>query len=438
MSKSTFIICAWLLLSGLSSCYDTNNTYGNGLVDSAFRNVVTDTSTVLITSVLIDSLETSGKSLVLAGQYTHPLWGTITSSSYVSYTRPSYLTDIEETVILDSLVLLLSPNGYFVGDTTLYQQFRIHKLEEKIVLHDNGYLYNKDYISYDPLPLATHSYKPKPNDGELIEIRLSDDLGNDLLTRFHNRDNSVSSDFFEDYFKGIAIVPEDSISRSLLAFSVGDTLTSLLLYYHVQDELSSSKELLFTPSTANQFNHISHNREGTLMEPYPSRQVEIPSSVLGNRGVMMCGVGWYTRLEFPHLNNILQQGERVDIESAYLKIYPEPGLYSSYNALPDSIYLYIADENNVVTDAVKDYLGEQVQACVLVRDDTFNENTYYYFDVTDFMQKELGAFGMYKHNLQLVFNSSDYSTTFKNLTFSDQQGRAPIVLQLSYKIYESY
>ena len=166
--------------------------------------------------------------------------------------------------------------------------------------------------------------------------------------------------------------------------------------------------------------------------------VEIPSAELSNRGVLFGGLGWYTRLEFPYLNNLMQQGTQVEIESALLKIYPEQGTYSAYNTLPDSLYLYIADENNVVTDAVTDYLGSEVQRGTLSEDNTFNENTYYYFDVTQFMQEELGAFGMYKHNLQLVFNSDDYTGTFKNLTFNDQGGRNPVTLQLIYKVYESY
>lgn len=53
------------------------------------------------------------------------------------------------------------------------------------------------------------------------------------------------------------------------------------------------------------------------------------------------------------------------------------------------------------------------------------------------MKEELGTFGKYKHNLQLVFSEDDYTGTFKNMTFSDQQGRSPIVLQLIYKVYES-
>ena len=121
-----------------------------------------------------------------------------------------------------------------------------------------------------------------------------------------------------------------------------------------------------------------------------------------------------------------------------LKLYPELGTYSETNALPDSVYLYIADENNVVTDAVTDYLGTQVQGGTLVKDDVFNENTYYYFDVTDFMQQELGTIGINKHNLQLVLNEDSYTKTFKNMTFGDRQSKSPIVLQLIYKIYESY
>lgn len=437
MYKPCFVLYLFLFVVAVS-CYDENNTYGEGLVSSAFRNVLVDTSTVWVTSVLIDSLETSGKGVALAGGYVHPLWGKMASSAFIPYQRPSYNTEADEVVVLDSLVLLLFSNGYFVGDTTVPLTINIHLITEKISLNDNGYLYNKSTVAYDDELLGTYTFKPKPNDSTFWEIRLSDELGNDLLTKFHTHDQAISSDRFEDYFKGIVIIPEGESSQALLGFAVADTAAAISLRYHIADELENNQELLFKAKTETQFNNISHDRTGTLMENYPYRQVEIPSDSLGNRGILMCGVGWYTRLEFPYLNNIRTEGEYVEIEQAYLKIYPEPGSYSSYNTLPDSVYLYIADENNVITDAVKDYLGEEVQVGVLIKDDTFDENTFYYFDVTDFMQQELGASGKYKHNLQLVYNANDYTGTLKNLTVSDQNGRTPIVLQLSYKIYESY
>lgn len=422
----------------LSACYDEESTYGKEWVTSAFRNVTIDTSTVVTTAVLIDSLETSGKNLVLVGRYTHPCWGSITATSYLPYSRPSYTTDSEEKVALDSLVFRLAYTGRFIGDTTQVQSFSIHRLTEKISLTDAGYLYNHSSFSYETEPLTSYRFRPKPSSPDTLDIRLPDALGEDLLTRFHSGDEAVSSDRFEEYFKGLVLVPDAGNSHSVLTFAVTDSLASMILYYHIENEWNEQRQLLFSPSATSQFNSITHDRSGTAMEEYPTRDVEIPSGALDNRSLLFGGLGWYTRLEFPYLNDLLQQGKQVQVESALLKIYPEPGTYSASNALPDSIYLYIADENNVVTEAVTDYLGEEVQAGVLVKDETFQENTYYYFDVTQFMSEELGAFGMYKHNLQLVLHEGDYTSTLRNLTFSDQGGRSPIVLQLIYKIYESY
>lgn len=69
MVRTFFALGGLMLCLGLFSCYDENGTYGSDLVDSAFRNVRIDTSTVVVTSVLIDSLETSGKNVALVGRY---------------------------------------------------------------------------------------------------------------------------------------------------------------------------------------------------------------------------------------------------------------------------------------------------------------------------------------------------------------------------------
>lgn len=420
------------------SCYDESSSFGENLVNSVFRNVTTDTCSVVVTATVIDSLETNGKGIALVGQYTHSLWGGVSSTSYISYSSPSYITDADESVKLDSLVLSLGYSGYSIGDTLQSFTFTVHSLKEKITLNDNGYLYNNSFFQYDEQPLVTYQMKPRPNESDCFEVRLPDQIGNDLLNKLHKRDDVISDDYFEDYFKGIAIKPDLNTDQSLLSFAVGDTSAALILYYHVDGEVAESQSCIFYPNTEKQFYQIQHDRTGTAMESLPLKNIEVTSTELGNKGLLFGGLGWYSRLAFPYVNNILQLGERVSIESAFLKIYPEPGSFSQVDMLPDSLYLYIIDENNVVTDAVTDYLGEEVQSGTLIKDETFLENTYYYFDISTFMQDELGAFGYYKHSLQLVFNEDTYTNTLKNLTFSDQQGKLPIKLQLTYKIYESY
>lgn len=436
-SSFALLFMCVMVAAGISSCYDEANSYGEELVESPFRTVFIDSSTVEVTSVLIDSVETSAKGVGLVGNYTHPIWGKVISSTYLPYSRPTYSTDIDETVVFDSLVFALNYSGYSIGDTTLMQQIEVHRLTEKVVLNDNGYLYSNSSFKYDPVPIAVGSFKPKPNSGTTVEIRLPDDLGQDLLTRFHRRDQAVSSDFFEDYFKGFVLTPGEN-SQTIQGLAVGDTACAMKLYYHIADGTLNQQSLVFSVNTSNQFNHVNHDRKGTSLESYGSRKVEIPSSEIANRGFLFGGIGWYSRLSFPYLNSLMQSGEQVEISQAYLKIYPEPSSYSDSNPLPDSLYLYIVDENNVVTNTVKDYLGTEVQAAVLVKDEIYKENTYYYFDVSDFMQDELGAIGKYKHSLFLVLDDDDITKTFRNLTINDQKGRYPIVLQITYRIYESY
>ena len=163
MYKLLVVVCCYFIIfCSIVSCYDENNTFGNRLVDSDLRNISMDTSSITVTAVLIDSLETSGKQVVLAGKYMHPLWGSISAASYIPYLRPQYSTESDVTVQFDSLILLLSTNKNFVGDTTQQQRYSIHLLSEKVVLNDNGYLYNNSSFAYEPEPLTVYSFIPRP------------------------------------------------------------------------------------------------------------------------------------------------------------------------------------------------------------------------------------------------------------------------------------
>lgn len=426
-----------LMAYSFFSCYDTQNSFGEDWVETAFRNVLVDTCTVSVTSSVIDSVETNGKGMSLFGKYTHSLWGSLSATSYLPYETPSYSTDADENVRLDSMVFAFHYTGYSIGDTTKPLKIRIHRLQERVLTNDNGYIYSQASFAYDPTPLATYTFVPNLDSDEQVEIRLSDEFGEELLSRLHNRDDGVSGDRFQDYFKGLAIVPDEETCQNAVSILVNDTSSVIILRYTLEND-ESEQECTITPNTTNNFYHIDHDRSATLLEGLPTRNVDIGSAELGNRGFLFGGLGWYSTLSFPHLNNILQLGERVAIESAYLKIYPEPGSWSEYNELPDSLYLYIVDENNVITDAVTDYLGEEVQRATFVEDNSIVGNNYYYFDITTFMQEELGAIGQYKHSLRLVLNDETYTQTWSNLTFGDQSSQYPINLQVTFKIYESY
>lgn len=86
--------------------------------------------------------------------------------------------------------------------------------------------------------------------------------------------------------------------------------------------------------------------------------------------------GIYSEIEFPHLNNLLEQGDIVSIESAVLYLYSAQGSYGKVNSLPSELRLYTVNENNVLESQVYESSGTTVQTGNLVVDQE-NLNTYY-------------------------------------------------------------
>lgn len=66
-----------------------------------------DTCTVNISTIYMDSVETTGDSLCQIGHYKDSYWGEVTSSYYAEYSTPSFSSQIEHEYRLDSITLTM-------------------------------------------------------------------------------------------------------------------------------------------------------------------------------------------------------------------------------------------------------------------------------------------------------------------------------------------
>ena len=101
--------------------------------------------------------------------------------------------------------------------------------------------------------------------------------------------------------------------------------------------------------------------------------------------------GYYNQLEFPYLNSLGSAGQIVSIESATLYLYPLARSYNEVSQLPNDIRLYITDENNVLEDYVYGSDGVTVQTGDLTIDEMYGKETYYSFDLTEFIRNNYGT-----------------------------------------------
>lgn len=141
---------------------------------------------------------------------------------------------------------------------------------------------------------------------------------------------------------------------------------------------------------------------------------------------------------FPYLSNLRSIGEHCKAASAELIIYPREGTYcrQNYSPLPESLNLYVSDENNISTGgAITDSDGTSLQTGSLTYDDMmFPESTYYTYDITDFINSQFGKIGINKQFLQLLDPS--YGYTLDELVIGDMDlGGYNIKLEIQLAVY---
>ncbi len=439
--KKILLLISLIVSVFCSSCRDELSSLGSNWLESDLKNVLTDTCTVKMSTVWMDSINTSNKAVAQIGHYSDNTWGKITGTSFIEYSPAKFSPNTNLKYQYDSLTISMKCNGEYLGDTLAPVKVRLHELTDNIELNSTtGYLYNTSSVPYNSTPLSTITIYPRPKGQNLLEYRLSDDLGQKWFNKILDESEDFSSsDKFRQYFRGISFVPDESADKSIMGFGVSDSSMYVTLYYHEISESSNASTLKFTPNTP-RFNKVTTDRTGSPIEALNTKTTELVSDKTANITFVQGLTGLYTKLEFPYLNNLLEKGQVVSIESATLYLYPVKGSYGTSNPLPSTLALYKSDENNVTQDQIKNTLGTSVQSGNLVTDEELHENTYYSFDITSFLQSNLGQIGYNIKELQLVIPEDKINTSYRSVIFGDKNysQKNKVKLSVLYKVYNPY
>ena len=438
--KILILICIGLIIASLGSCDNSGMEIGDNWVHPSTRVVIIDTCTVNVSSVLLDSIPTSGGNYIFAGRYRSDNWGETKTSTYITFKKTTdytYNPDVKVRAVLDSMMLILQPDSMLLGDTTKLMRLNVHRIREEVELNDEGYLYGHSSFAYDAEPFHVESYYPKPRRGRELEIRLPDEMGKEFLEKLVNHDEDMETDEdFRKYFRGIVLRGDDS-SEALLAFKADkDSLCRMVIYYHTIGEDRLEHEATFFPERHLLFTQVESDRTGTPLEGITFIDNEISSFNSNNLAFMEGLTGIYTKIEFPHLNRIRELGDHGAIVSATLRIYPLAGSFErlNYSELPQKLQLYTSNEKNVTTGSITDS-NDQMQTGSLHYDEQLPDETYYTYDVTEFIKDQVGKIGVNKLHLQMI--GENYGYTLRNMVVGNQTvGDKNIHLYIKYALYD--
>jgi hypothetical protein len=431
-----------LILLAFFSCNQNNQSFDIG---GKYVNVQTDlryidTLTVNSFTVKLDSLRTSGlpdgEGAVVVGKYHDPEIGDISSSSYFKLMLPDVRT-VPVNAIYDSLKLIIVDNNYRIGDTLQSFTIHVHRVEQTIKVREDNYLYNTSKFAYDNEPLGSRTFKPRPNtpSHDTVSIRLSDDLGKEILQLFLDKDDRIlQMDNWLNYFKGMTIQGDFS-NEAMVGFKTASATPVMRLYYHYYDftNISQYRDFGIFAYAINQFNHFEITNP--LIDLPNNQKDKLDAKYTDKQSYIQAGTGIVTRLEIPFLKNLLALHENMQILRAQLIIEPVRNTYKTI-LLPPRISLFQSDKYNRFGSPVLNMNTGSALIGTLVIDNEYQEATSYTFDITNFIQNKIIEATDDIPALLITITPNDiYKTADRLILGSQNNSESKITLKVYYMNY---
>jgi hypothetical protein len=413
-----------------SSCVEDDFSLGSEALSSDFKTIVTDTCTVILSTAQDDSIVTSGLNVAWIGNYRDSYFGKITCSSYMAFSYPGDKSGKIKNSVFDSVMLTMQIDSDYYGDTTQRQTISIYKLNQLIEKDDYGYLYDISTASVDPNPLTTFSFGPRPKRNKKYEIRLPDDFGKDLLTKFlENADEVSDEDHFEDYFKGFAFLPDTSKGNSINSFFIKDSSVCITIYYHVNFGSRTDQEIIICENKDLQFNHVDHDKTGTPIENLLSKGKELVSSKTGNQAYIQNLTGIYAYVSFPYLNLLQQIGDYVELKSAVLYVPPVSNSYEDKTPLADAISVTAVYESGKQVS-----LGNTEAQTVELY---YDYSKFFPITVTSYLDEQMGTVNIDKLKLKLKISRNEVTNDLKRIVIGDMDNsKSKIKVRIKLLVYD--
>ena len=417
-----FLLSVFSLLI-LSACTKPDIRFATPYTGSNATNVVqVDTFAVQVSTVFLDSFQTSGTKAQLLGRYIDPFFGVVTSQSFTDIGTPKPLPAITNVSVYDSIVLIMRIDRTFYGDTTKVQGFLVNQLTQVMNFpYNQNAFYNIDSIPYNPTVLGSAYVQINPKAGvtsqrrgDSVVITMPNSMGEELFGLLYRQpDTLLNSSIFRGYFNGLTVRPDINYPGAMYGFM--DTL-DLRIYYHEPGVVTVYKTVDFrTINQSTQFNKIGSDRTGTPLAPLTQANPELQSTATGNQVFFQPITSIYTKLLFPTISNLLGYQDYLAVMKAQLVIKPIAGTYSPTLSLPPTINLAPTTYANTIGPVLPYGNGS------LNIDYLYGTNTSYSYDITTYIQNALlqGAPNNAKNGLMLVIPAALYSTTFNRAVFGN-------------------
>lgn len=372
--------------------------------------VLVDTSTVLVSNLVIDSVPTASTGYLMVGNYNDDYIGKVSSRAYWRANPPSPLPTLDPRAAnYDSigLVLFAKPGNPYYGDTLAFQNYVVNQIDS-IYDFANG---QSEWFSDQSQPLGPdlgntsvrifpnrptlNSTNTSQGTGDTVRIPMDKALGQQLYTMIYNNSDTLTNIAkWRRWFHGLCL-SSPSTSTANLIYGFKDSAI-MRIYYRENGVVSTGKYIDFGLGEKGfQYNNIKTDPTGkpiaNLVRPTQNPQVPPAtlSSKIGNVGYLQNITGLTLKLTFPNISSIALRPDYIGLLRATLTVRPVPGSYTTTWRLPPQVSIYSTDQNNVIINTIASTTSAGVQTGSLILDYFHPLNTVYSYDVTNFVKTQI-------------------------------------------------
>lgn len=431
--RNCFILLL-LTFAVLISCNDESSTYtvGEDFLDIDTKVSLTDTLSIITSTILLDSVSTTNSSRLLIGALQDEDFGNLTSQSFFNLLTSDYTIDTD--AIFDSIGVILYYDRYYYGDTTKIQTYKVHEIIENFEPSgDDDTFYNTSSLKYSDEILGELSFTPFPNKKDSIYIPIKNNFGNIIFNKLKNNEVNNYDDLYQ-LFKGITIA-SDTNNNTILGY--GKSSMVMRMYYTLEDEDSEDNNYYndFTIQSYTQnFNKITSDRASTFLSSLITYEDYIKSTSTNNLAYIQSGSALNMRVDIPYIKNLNSLEQDGTTIGASLKFYPDIKSYESNSIGADSLAVFIIDNKNRIIQQLIAYDGSTVYAKYNTQNDEFNSKSYYEADVTYFVEQIQTS--SYNLNYSLLFQFPNNNSSVNKIRIYDSNNsEKKMKLSLTYLFY---
>jgi len=387
--------------------------------------VLVDTTTVQVSTVLLDSIPTSSTGSLLVGGYSDPMLGKLTAKGYLQVTNPTWTP--ATVAFFDSLILRIAHSSYYYGDTSQAQTIEVHRVTKDFktyalpfywyneglysVLYKANSLYNTTKTPVESIPLGSRQVIFRPHAKDTLEIRLSDALGKEWLTSAQAQaPDLVEIGRFLSYFKGVSI--ENASAQPSCVVGLNTDGMKIRLYYkeYVEDKLTQKyQDFAFSSSLFN-YSSIQADRSATSLKDIATTG-EVVSTVSDDQVYVQAGTGLVTKIRFPHVHKTIDGTGTLLLNQAQLVIQPVKGSFDKNHPYPKTLTIFKTDRSNLPLGQLSaDYNPSAAQSASYGEDKEYQTSSGYTFNITQYVQSLLGTEGNTNNGLLLMPPGTELNT----------------------------